>query len=62
MAQRVRVIKAGGTGYSVDDVPMLKRVEGTPKEPGLAVKMGFMTIRDIAENRTNRFQKEEKLR
>ena len=62
MAQKVKVIRATGAGYSEFEVPMLERVEGRPDEPGLAVNLGFMSIGEVAENKTKRFLREQQLR
>lgn len=63
MAQRVKrveAMKAGGTGEN--NYTLLRIVEGTQNEPGIAPMMGFMTMEDLKEDSTKRYLREQDLR
>jgi hypothetical protein len=62
MAQEVKIVNVTRTGTSTLEVPVLDRVEGNLKEPGLAVKFGFLTKEELQENETKRLRREQDLR
>ncbi len=62
MAQEVKIENVTKTGTATLEVPVLDRIEGTSKEPGLAIKFGFLTKEELQENETKRLLREQSLR